>query len=243
MASYRIPGPQSGKGEPLSVSGTAAAWPPGTIGFIPPLKPIARARRSALLQRLLTQLSTKSPETYATVRSRAPALIDAWGTLEAEFCDAHYQRWPAAQLSEICLEPAAAYIFDHEQDRVCIAFGFAVPAPAKRDESRMKGFPNASATVKGALKDKAFAADKGHFMGHATGGGLDINLFPHRRDLNRPWSRQGQTFREMESYLWDNPGTFFFHRAVYDDDTWVPARLQFGILRDDGWWIHMFDNY
>ena len=56
--------------------------------------------------------------------------------------------------------------------------------------SRMRGFPDVSASVRRALGTRAFFADKGHFLGHASGGVLDINLFPQRRELNRGWIPQ-----------------------------------------------------
>ena len=35
----------------------------------------------------------------------------------------------------------------------------------------------------------------------------------------------------MERYCSDNPGTFFFSRAIYDDDTWIPFEIEYGILK------------
>ncbi len=85
--------------------------------------------------------------------------------------------------------------------------------------------------------------DRGHFLGHASGGELDINLFPQDRRLNRGWSEEGKLFRKMESHAASHPGTFFFHGAVYADDSWVPDRLEYGVLLDDReWWIETFHN-
>jgi hypothetical protein len=67
---------------------------------------------------------------------------------------------------------------------------------------------------------------------------MDMNLFPQRRDLNRGWSAQGKRYRAMERHLAAHPGTFFYHRPIYTDDTWVPAELELAILRPDNeWWI------
>lgn len=35
--------------------------------------------------------------------------------------------------------------------------------------------------------------DRGHFIAHLSGGPIDINLFPQRRDINRGWSVENKT--------------------------------------------------
>lgn len=97
--------------------------------------------------------------------------------------------------------------------------------------------------MRAALGEGAFAVDKGHFLGHASGGVLDINLFPHRRDLNRGWSPEGKRFRRMERFVAEHPGTFFFHRPCYDDGLWIPLALEYGVLLEGTrWWIERFRN-
>ena len=89
----------------------------------------------------------------------------------------------------------------------------------------------------------AFIADKGHYLGHASGGQLDINLFPHRRELNRGWSDEGKLFRVMEKYVADNQGTFFYHRPIYNDALWIPAALEYGVLKKHkSWCVETFAN-
>ena len=107
---------------------------------------------------------------------------------------------PTSELSEVNLE-LAYFIFDLVAERVVLAYAFSTPSLTKRDASRIRGFPNVNASVKKAMGDRAFHADKGHFLGHASGGTLDINLFPQRRDLNRGWSDQGKRYRAMERYV------------------------------------------
>jgi hypothetical protein len=93
------------------------------------------------------------------------------------------------------------------------------------------------------MGEAAFPADKGHFIGHASGGMLDINLLPQRRDLNRHWSEQGKRYGVMERYATEHRGAFFYHRPIYDDDTWLPNQLEFDIhTKDRGWWIDVFNN-
>jgi hypothetical protein len=47
----------------------------------------------------------------------------------------------------------------------------------------------------------------------------------------------------MERFVASHLGTFFFHRPLYDDGTWVPAELEYGVLLDDErWWRDLFHN-
>ena len=47
----------------------------------------------------------------------------------------------------------------------------------------------------------------------------------------------------MERLVESSPGTFFYHRPEYDDGTWIPAILEYGVLvNDTDWWIGRFDN-
>jgi len=50
-------------------------------------------------------------------------------------------------------------------------------------------------------------------------------------------------YREMERYCANHPGTFFFSRLIYADQTARPAEIEFGILMPDGTlWVEVFDN-
>ena len=85
--------------------------------------------------------------------------------------------------------------------------------------------------------------DRGHFIAHCIGGGLDVNVFSQNRRLNRGWPEQGRLCRNMERYAFTHPGTFCFSRPVYEDGSSVPRGLEFGLLRDDGsLWVETFDN-
>jgi len=161
--------------------------------------------------------------------------VSAW-------CDEYGQRFPQAELSEINLD-MAVFLFDHAAERVTLAYAVSVEQLMRRDTSRMRGFPNVSASVRRELGERAFAVDKGHFLGHASGGILDINLFPQRRELNRGWSSEGKRFRSMERHVAEHPGTFFYHRPCYGDDTWIPQSLEYGVLVEDSrWWVDRFRN-
>jgi len=123
------------------------------------------------------------------------------------------------------------------EDRVVAVFGRSQPSSKKRDASRMKGFLGPSSNVFGNNYDK------GHFIGHALGGGLDVNLFPQQRGINRGWSRRGKVFRAMERHCSENPGTFCFSRPIYCDRSWHPSMIEYGLLTKEGkFWVEKFEN-
>lgn len=185
---------------------------------------------SALLQ--LFERANRSP----------PKLLSNWENKVTVWCQQYSAKFKGAQISEINLD-FAVFLFDHLLERVTLAYALSVEQLKKRDASRMRGFPNVNASVQANLKEEAFFADRGHFLGHASGGILDINLFPHRRELNRGWSAEGKRFRKMERHVAEHPGTFFYHRPLYDDETWIPNLLEYGVLVDDAeWWVDIFRN-
>lgn len=118
------------------------------------------------------------------------------------------------------------------EDRVVVAYGIAQSADGKRDASRLRGFPGSDER-----------GDRGHLAAHAAGGGLDINVFHQDAYLNRGWSPQGKRYREMERYCASHPGTFFFSRLIYADETARPSEIEFGILKPDkSLWVEVFEN-
>jgi len=141
------------------------------------------------------------------------------------------------------LSDRCVYAFDRLVERLVVAYGISSKPQLPRDRSRIRGFPDVNVGVRAVLGERAFLADRGHYLAHASGGDLDINLFPHRRDLNRGWKDDGRRFRQMERYVAAHPGTFFYHRPIYDDDSWIPNELEYGVLVDDvHWWVSAFKN-
>ena len=123
-------------------------------------------------------------------------------------------------------------------DRLIAAYGWSVQNQKKRDASRIRGFLGGRIEIAGKG-----TFDKGHALSHAMGGGLDINLFPQRPDLNRGRSEAGKLYRRMERYAADHPGTFVFSRLLYNDKSWVPFLLEYGVLMPDGkLWVELFEN-
>jgi hypothetical protein len=171
-----------------------------------------------------------------------PTALRDWDDRVARWHEDYLAGYLHAELSEINLD-LAVFVFDHAFERVTLAYAISDEQLVSRDRNRMRGFPSATASVDAALGGDGFVADKGHFLGHASGGVLDINLFPHRRDLNRGNSPEGKRFRGMERYVAERPGTFFYHRPLYVDDTWIPESLEYGVLADDErWWAETFRN-
>jgi hypothetical protein len=123
------------------------------------------------------------------------------------------------------------------QDRVVAVIGTSSRAEEIRDAGRLRNW--AGPTEEFVAGER----DKGHFMAHCIGGGLDVNVFSQERRLNRGWSPQGKIYRQMETYCYEQPGTFCFSRPIYADGSSVPRWLEFGLLNaDQTLWVEVFDN-
>jgi len=123
------------------------------------------------------------------------------------------------------------------EDRVVGVLGTSARTEEMRDASRIRGWVGPTEEFLGTERDK------GHFMAHSIGGGLDVNVFSQERRLNRGWSPQGKIYRQMETYCYEQPGTFCFSRPVYADGSSVPRWLEFGLLKtDQTLWVEVFDN-
>jgi len=181
-------------------------------------------------------------ELFRRVGLAVPEALSNWKDRVGAWCLEYANRHSGADISEINLD-FAVFLFDLLAERVTLAYALSVEQLVQRDSGRMRGFPDVNANVQARPADETFVADKGHFLGHASGGILDINLFPHRRELNRGWSPEGRCFRSMERYVAEHPGTFFYHRPRYNDETWIPQYLEYGVLVENReWWVDTFQN-
>jgi hypothetical protein len=207
----------------------------------------ASARPHKLHRVIVVAPATDQAETYlATLFAEAgraiPEALARWEDTIDDWCDRYREAFSDGSLLEINLT-TAIYIFDRTHERVVVAYGLSTAPAQQRDTNRMRQFPDVNVGITNTMGDNAFAADRGHFLSHAAGGELDINLFPHRRELNQGRSPEGKEFRRMERYTATHPGTFHYHRAEYDDETWIPATLEYGVLRDGHqWWVGTFHN-
>lgn len=70
------------------------------------------------------------------------------------------------------LETAGEVAFDQTvEDRVVAVFGMSVCPPEARAGSRIRGWLGETGEIVGATRDR------GHFIAHCIGGGLDLNVF------------------------------------------------------------------
>jgi hypothetical protein len=179
---------------------------------------------------------------FATVRRPVPVALADWEDSVDRWCDEYRETFETGAIVEVNLG-SSVYVFDRTHERVVLAYGISAAPASARDRNRMRRFPDVNVGIGVHLGDAAFPADRGHFLSHAAGGELDINLFPQRREVNRGWSAEGKTFRRMEQQVAMHPGTFHAHRPLYDDDTWIPSTLEYRFLKDDTtWWIETFAN-
>ena len=150
-----------------------------------------------------------------------------------------------ADVMEIAQE-ALSYLFDaaptmdgleEGDDRVIAVWGHSRRAEGPRDPRRQAGFIPNPATWSHRGRDR------GHFVAHAAGGGMDMNFFPQAVGLNRGTTFQGRVWKAMERHAIDHPGTALFVRPIYDDLSWVPASIDFGLLVEGRLRCEQFHNH
>lgn len=138
------------------------------------------------------------------------------------------------------------YLFDLQDgkadSRVIAVYGLSKPPAGKRDTSRQKGFVATDKDDPNRIFGKGLY-DRGHFMAHSIGGGMDVNFFPQNPPLNRGSSDAGKEYTRMERYVAANPNTFVFARPIYTDPTWIPEYLEYAVLQSGGnFWAALFRN-
>lgn len=134
------------------------------------------------------------------------------------------------------------FLWDETYERVIAAYGITTPELVSGVKPR-EGARMAYYYRNFVRRYDESKYDTGHFIAHAMGGGMDINLFPQKREVNRGYSAEGSIYRKMERYASEHPETLVFSRPLYFDDTWRPYFLEYGILKkDSGLWIKVFEN-
>ncbi len=192
---------------------------------------LGRSARAGSIYELIADLRLRLPalwqRAYTAAACHIPNIIHVeYGTFDY-ICDSYSE-----------MEALGEVAFDQRvRDRVVGVLGISLPMRGRRRGSLPKGWVEHPEEVDGGGRDK------GHFIAHAIGGGLDMNVFSQARDLNRGISEQGKLYRMMERYCYENAGTFCFSRPVYNDATSIPRWVEFGLLRDDGsLWVEVFEN-
>lgn len=138
-----------------------------------------------------------------------------------KFSDGHYQ----------CL-------FDYNYERVICFFCISQPTKDARDKKRQAGFiPGFTSYYHGK--------DRGHFLSHCQGGGMDVNFFPQKKEINRGWSAAGKIYRKMERFCSKNHGIICFSRPLYEANniTWDPEQIEYGIIDHAQFRVVVFPNY
>ena len=125
---------------------------------------------------------------------------------------------------------------DSGDDRVVAVWGHSVAEEAPRQKGSQAGF------ISVPEKWSYVGMDRGHFVAHAAGGGMDMNFFSQARGLNRGTTERGKVWKAMERQIIENPGTSLFVRPLYDDGSWVPTLIDYGVLIGDRLWRERFEN-
>ncbi len=126
------------------------------------------------------------------------------------------------------------YLFDATIDegvgappRLVATWGQSTATVRQRDKRFMAGFP---------LPKSPSDLDRGHAVAREAGGdeGIGINLIPQDRKLNQGRGPGGRRWRRLERLAASQPGTGVFVRQIYDDDSDLPAWLEFFVVTVDG---------
>jgi hypothetical protein len=184
---------------------------------------------------------TQVPIDYGRLAATRPVEESGWDAFVREllvpvWLDAYevMTPWPTEVL-EIA-QGDLTYLFDapsleersapDASDRVVAAWGRSCASGGTRDRARLGGF------LPGSDRWSHAGRDRGHLVAHALGGGLDLNLIPQARDLNRGSSLRGRRWREMERRAAARTGTPLFVRPIYGSPSWEPDELEYGLLVD-----------
>ncbi|HZN76098.1 MAG TPA: hypothetical protein VFC00_31085 [Micromonosporaceae bacterium] len=147
--------------------------------------------------------------------------------------------FPAADLVTFSAQ-GVGFLFDHSADmerasRTVAAWTHARNPATPRDRSRQAGFPLSSALAGAGY-------ERGHLIAHASGGGLDANVFAQARHVNRGWSPAGRRYRQLERLAAANPGCLVFHRLIYGDGADVPDLTELTVVIDGRVHRDVLDN-
>ena len=206
----------------------------------------ARERRDVRLPRLFGGFPTRfSPAAVAAAASSATLpvnkLTDFWRPfIEVWLSDYADMPGSGSEIVEFA-DHGFRFLYDVGSSRTVVAFGTAASKAGARDSGRMGGFLGKDPDIASSeswrgrfLRLYKGKYDRGHFMSHGQGGGLDANLFPQRSDVNQGHSPAGKEYRSMEKYAADHAGTLAFSRPVYCDESWVPIVLDYGLIPAHG---------
>ena len=134
------------------------------------------------------------------------------------------------------LAPSSGRASPGADERVVGVWGRVAKPSTERDRARQAGFIPAPARWSQA------GYDRGHFVAHSLGGGMDVNFFPQASDLNRGSSERGRRWRALERYAASAHDASIFMRPLYDGPSWTPALVEFCVVTDVEVRCEWFDN-
>lgn len=139
-------------------------------------------------------------------------------------------RWPDGVLVNFPFDGAEFWYdtFDEPTGRESrtVAGWTRVPASVRvRDVSRQRGFP-----LPRSLEERGF--ERGHLIARASGGGLDVNLFPQAWQVNRGHGVEGREFRRLERLAAASPGALQMTRVLWADETNVPSHIHMVVVAE-----------
>lgn len=105
---------------------------------------------------------------------------------------------------------------DGREQRTVAGWRVVPKHASARDRSRQAGFPLHASLI-------AAGYERGHLIARASGGPLDINLYPQAWQVNQGRSEDGKEFRRLEMLAARNPGCLQFSRLIWSGDGSVPA--------------------
>ncbi len=142
----------------------------------------------------------------------------------------YLMEYPDAELLEMPFGNTT-FLFDNSsfadgrEERSVAAWRTVPDHASPRDRARQAGFP---------LHADLLAAgyERGHLIARASGGPLDINLYPQAWQVNRGRSLEGKEFRRLEKLAAGNPGCLQFSRLIWTGDSAIPAAHHLLIVID-----------
>lgn len=116
------------------------------------------------------------------------------------------------------------FLVDAAQGRTILVFGRSQQVAANSRDSRYHA---------GYARREGF--DKGHAFAHAQGGFEGgPNYFFQKPQVNRRLSKLGHLWRDIETHIAANPGTFAFVRLIYRGTHDVPREVEYGLIASNG---------
>jgi hypothetical protein len=167
------------------------------------------------------------PDRFADVDLAGWAALASSADADAALAERAWQeymdRWPDGQLVSFSFD-GALFWYDTLDDTTgresrTVACWTRIPTAVRaRDVTRQRGYPLAD-----TLAQRGF--ERGHLIARASGGGLDVNLFPQAWQVNRGRGVEGRQFRRLERLAAASPGALQMTRLLWTDNSNVSSHV------------------